>query len=105
MGQSNQVHQMELLQKITPMKNSEFCNKKNANHVTFIIYLWLKCLTFQSFWVELCKTIERDEQEIKISTPMKKFHFWVKYVVSIKNENEVLINSVFCYTWSNDHIQ
>ena len=36
---------------------------------------------------------------------MKKYHFWVKYTVSIKNENEVLKNSDFCYTWTNDHIQ
>ena len=36
---------------------------------------------------------------------MKKFHFWVKYTVFIKNEHEVLKNSDFCYTWSNDHIQ
>ena len=36
---------------------------------------------------------------------MKKCHFWVKYTVFIKNENEVLKNSGFCYTWSNDNIQ
>ena len=36
---------------------------------------------------------------------MKKFHFWVKNAVLIKNENEFLKNSDFCYTWSNDHIQ
>ena len=40
-----------------------------------------------------------------MSTCMKKFHFWVKYTVFIKNENEVLKNSDFCYTWSNDHTQ
>ena len=44
-------------------------------------------------------------QEIKISTRMKKFHFWVKNVVFIKNENEFLKNFDFWYTWSNDHIQ
>ena len=57
------------------------------------------------FLVELCKTLEKDGQEIKISTRMKKFYFWVKYAVFIKNENEVLKNSDFWYTWSNDHIQ
>ena len=36
---------------------------------------------------------------------MNKFHFWVKNVVFIKNENEFLKNSDFWYTWSNDHIQ
>ena len=43
MGQSNQVHRLKLLQKITPMKNSEFCEdmskSNNANRVTSIIYL------------------------------------------------------------------
>ena len=41
----------------------------------------------------------------QISTRMKKFHFWVKYAVFIKNENEFLKNSDFWYTWSNDNIQ
>ena len=36
---------------------------------------------------------------IKISTRMKKFHFWVKYTVSIKNENEVLKNSDFFFQY------
>ena len=63
---------------------------KNANRVTLIIYLWLKCLIFRSFLVELCKTLGRDGQEIKISTRMGKFYFWVKYTVFIKNENEFL---------------
>ena len=36
---------------------------------------------------------------------MKQFHFWVKYAVFIKNENEFLKNSDFWYTWSNDHIE
>ena len=36
---------------------------------------------------------------------MKKFNFWVKYTVFIKNENEFLKNSDFWYTWSKDHIQ
>ena len=90
------------------MKNSEFCEdmskSKTANHVTFIIYLWRKWRIFPTFWVELCKTLERDGQKIKISTSMKNFYFWVKYTVFIKNEKEVLKNSDFCYTWSNDHI-
>ena len=74
---------------------------KNANRVTLIIYLW----HFLSFLDDLWKTLERDGQEIKISTRMKKFHFLVKYTVFIKHENEVLKNSDFCYTWSNDHFQ
>ena len=36
---------------------------------------------------------------------MKKFHFWVKYAVYIKNGNEFLRNSDNWYTWSYDHIQ
>ena len=51
------------------MNSLKICqNRKNANRVTFIIYLWLKCLIFPSFWLELCKTLESDGQEIKIST-------------------------------------
>ena len=60
---------------------------------------------FLCFWVELCKTLEKDGQEIKISTREKKFHFWVQYAVFIKNENIFFFNSDFWYTWSNDHIQ
>ena len=59
MGKSNQVHQLKLRQKITLMKNSEFCEdmskSKNANRITLIIYLWLKRLIFLSFLLELCK--------------------------------------------------
>ena len=36
---------------------------------------------------------------------MTKFNFWVKYAVFIKNENDFLKNSDFCYTRFNDHIQ
>ena len=36
---------------------------------------------------------------------MKKLNFLVKYAVFIKNENEFLKNSDFCYTRSKDHIQ
>ena len=53
---------------------------------------------FSVLLVELCKTLEMDGQEIKISTRIKKFHFWVKYAVFIKNENEFLKNSDFWYT-------
>ena len=111
MGQSNQVDQLKLLQKITLMKNwflwRHVKKRKNANRVLFINHIpWLKCLIFLCFWVELCKTLEKDGQEIKISTRMKKFHFWVKYAVFIKNKNEFFEkNSDFWYTWSNDHIQ
>ena len=41
--QSNQVHQLQLLQKVTLMKNCDFCEdmskSKNANRVSLIIYL------------------------------------------------------------------
>ena len=62
---------------------------------------------FCNFLVEICKTLQRDGQDIKIqvSIRMTKFRFWIKYTVFIENENEVLKNSDFCYTWSNDHIQ
>ena len=76
------------------------CKSGNINHI-----LWLKCLIFLCFWVELWKTFENNGQGIKISIRMKKCHFWVKNAVFIKNENEILKNSDFCYTWSNDHIQ
>ena len=43
LGQSNQVHQLQLLQKVTLMKNCDFSEDmsktKNANHVLLIIYL------------------------------------------------------------------
>ena len=55
--------------------------------------------------VELFKTLEIDGKENKISTRKKKFHFWVKNAVFIKNENKFLKNYDFWYTWSNDHIQ
>ena len=48
-----------------------------------------------------------ETQKVKISTRMKKFHFWVKYAVFFyQKQKRILKNSVFfCYTWSNDHIQ
>ena len=64
----------------------------------------LKCLISLCFWVELNKALEKDGQEIKISTRMKKFHFWVKNAVLIKTGNEFLKKSDVWYTWSNDHI-
>ena len=76
------------------------CKSCMINHIH-----WQKWLIFLCFWVELCKTLANDGQEIKISTLIKQFHFWVKYVVFYKNENELLKNSDFCYTLSNDHIQ
>ena len=33
------------------------------------------------FLLELCKTLDSNGQEIKISTRIKKYHFWVKYAV------------------------
>ena len=78
---------------------------ENAYRVSLIIYLDQKWLIFLSFCVELCKTLSNHELEIKSSTRMKKFHCWVKYAVLNKTENEILKNSEFCYTLSNDHIQ
>ena len=109
MGQSNQVDPLKLFQKITLMQNCEFCedmskSKKIKSCIKSDIPL-IKCLIFLCFWVELCKSPENDGPEIKISTRMKKFNFWVKFTVFIKNENEFLKNSDFCYTWSKDHIQ
>ena len=51
---------------------------------------------FSVFWVELCKTLGKDGQEIKISTHLKKFHFGVENTVFIKN-NEFLKKSDFWY--------
>ena len=50
------------------------------------------------FLIRICKTLEKDGQEIKLLTCMKKFHFWVKYAVFIKNDIEFLKNSDFLYT-------
>ena len=50
------------------------------------------------FLIQLCKTLEKDGQVIKMSNRIKKSHLWVKYAVFIKNENEFLKNSDFCYT-------
>ena len=103
MGQSNQVHQLKLLQKIILIKNAWFCeymskskNAKscNVNHIPLT-----KMSHFQSFWVELCKTLERDGQEIKISTRMKKFHFWVKYTLLITWSRLWLAGVRECPTW------
>ena len=93
MGQSNQVDQHKLLQKIALIKICEFCedmSKSKKKCKSFIInhIPWLKCLIFRCFWVELCKNLENDGKEIKISTHINKLHFWVKYAVFVKNENE-----------------
>ena len=44
--------------------------------------------------VDLCKRLESDGQEIKVSTRMKKSHFGVKFGVFIKNKNDILNNYV-----------
>ena len=58
------------------MENSEFCEEmaksKNANCETLIIYHWFKRLIYLGFWLELCKTLESDGQDLKISTRIKK---------------------------------
>ena len=109
LGQSNQVHQLLLLQKVTLMKNCDFCEdmskQKKCKSCIINHILRLKCLIFSRFWVELCKTLDKNGQEIKISTCMKKFHFLVKYALFIKNENDLLKNSDYFYIWSNNHIQ
>ena len=100
--QSNQALQLQLLQKIKLMKICEFCEdmskSKNIKRVSLIKYLDQNVF-------KILEYDEHNHQEIKISTRMKKFHFWVKYAIFIKNENEFLKNSDFCYTWSNDHTQ
>ena len=105
--QFNQVHQLKLLLKITLMKNSQFCedmskSKKckscNINHIPLT-----KMSHFSEFLVELCKTLERmGKRDQNIDSYEEFFFFFVKYTVFIKNKNEVLTNSDFCYTWSND---
>ena len=90
-GEIKPSSSIRLFQRIALMKNSEFwedmSKSKTANRVTLMIYLWLKRLIFLSFWIKLCKTLDSDGQEIKISTRIKKFHFGVKYAVFMVNEN------------------
>ena len=109
LGQSNQVHHLQLLQKVTLMKNCNFLWRhikiKKCKSCIINPIPRLKRLIFLCFCDELCKTLEKDWQKITISTRMKKFHFQVKYAVFIKNENKFLKNSDFWYTWSYDHIQ
>ena len=76
-------------------QNKKICKLCIINHIPR-----QKCLIFLCFWVDLFDTLEKDGQEIKITTGMKKFHFWVKYAVFIKNENEFLKNSDFLYTYT-----
>ena len=57
---------------------------KHANRVKLSKYF--QNVLFISVLIELCKTIAIDGQEIKISTRMKKFHFWVKYAVLSKTK-------------------
>ena len=86
------------------MKIFAFCEdmskSKHANRVSFIIYLDLNVLFFLCFFlIELCKTLENDGQEIKISTRMKNISFLCKMCsFNKKNENEFLTKSDFCYT-------
>ena len=105
----NRTNHLHLLQKVTLMKNCEFCedvSKSKQCKSCIMNYIpRLKCLVFLCFWVEWCKPLAKDGQEIIISTRMKKFNFWVKYAGLIKNENEILKNSDFWYTWSHYHIQ
>ena len=64
MGQSNQVHQLKLLQRITLMKNSEFCedmSKSKKCKSCSINYIPLTKMSYSSeFGLELCKTLESD---------------------------------------------
>ena len=62
---------------------------------------------FSVFLVELCKTLESEWQEIKISTYMKKFHFIGNIWRFIKNENDFLgkIQIFATHSLINDHIQ
>ena len=110
-GQWNQVHQLQLLQKITLMKNCEFFEdmSKLKKYKSCIIYHIprLKCLIFfvlknlswimQNSW----KWWTRDQN----IDSYQEISFLGKYAVFIKNENEFLKNSDFCYTWSYAYIQ
>ena len=83
-------------------------SQKNANRVTLIIYIWLKCLIFRVF--ELNFANQRDGQEIKISTRMNKFHFWVKYTVLTKTKTKFCKILIFAThdlhdILDDDHIQ
>ena len=65
------------------MKNCDFCEdmskSKNANLIVYhLSYTSTKMSYFSVFWVELCKSLEKGGQEIKMSTHIKKFYFWVK---------------------------
>ena len=62
-------------------QNKKKCKSCIINHLPR-----LKCLIFLCFWVELCKTLGKDGQEIKILTHMKKFHFWVKMLFLSKTK-------------------
>ena len=68
--------------------STEIASGDDANAKLWILWRHVKSLTFRCFWVDLCKTLANNGQEMKVSTRMKKFNFWVKYAVFIKNEND-----------------
>ena len=61
-------------------------------------YTSTKKYYFSVFLSGIMQNSWKGGQEINLSTRMKKFHFWVKYAVFSKNENEFLKNSDFWYT-------
>ena len=69
MGQSNQVHQLQLLQKVTLMKNFDFCvdmsKSKNANSVLLIIHLDKNVLFFCVFESNYAKLLKRMDKRSK----------------------------------------
>ena len=50
---------------------------------------------FSGFLIELCKTLESDGQEIKISTRIQKFHFWVNFDVLSKTKTIIFKILIF----------
>ena len=73
---------------------------KNAICVTLIISFWLKCLIFLVFDLSYAKLLQ-----VMDKRPYEEILFLGKYAVFSKNESEMLKNSDFCYTWSNDYFQ
>ena len=98
MGQSNQVHQLKLLLEITLMKNSQFCEdmskSKDAIRVRLIIYVWLKCLIFLSFWFELCKTLAVMLKSVRPKDLTDKISFGL-------TKNKYFCYIFYCSDWQN----
>ena len=60
---------------------------------------------FSEFLIRIMQNTKKRWTRDQNIDSYEEFHFCVKYTVFIKNENEDLKNSDFCYTWSNYHIK